>query len=301
MIPPESDFIARAYPFYASKPDLTEQDYACLVKFFACTSQLNGWGLDKDELQSRLIREKPTRFCDVNSIIYESFLRKHGAKDLNWGIKAPVLIASMDKISDVFPDACFIHIVRDGRDVCLSYKSVHAMGEHFGPNGILTAAMFWVDGLRRIESFRESRNLLQVRYEDLLSSTESTLGVICSFLHILPVANFHASNGFENVVIPDQFKNTIHKKLGERLDIGNRERYRKEMTRFSLFCFELFAAPYLKKYDYELIFNALGYSVFGIIRQPFYLAARIYNNWRYRLRDSIAYRRTLQSMSQELI
>ena len=57
------------------------------------------------------------------------------------GMKAPVLIACLDRIGAVFPQAKILHVVRDGRDVYLSYRQVHKSSpEKFGPKGILTAA-----------------------------------------------------------------------------------------------------------------------------------------------------------------
>ncbi|MBA3474240.1 MAG: sulfotransferase, partial [Rubrobacter sp.] len=44
----------------------------------------------------------------------------------------------MDLIQDLLPEARFIHVVRDGRDVALS-----SMGLWFGPDSIEEAARRW--------------------------------------------------------------------------------------------------------------------------------------------------------------
>lgn len=47
-IPHESEFIARAYPFYNNKQNFNEDDYQKIVKIFVKTSQNNGWAWQKN-------------------------------------------------------------------------------------------------------------------------------------------------------------------------------------------------------------------------------------------------------------
>lgn len=291
MIPPESHFIARAYPFYARKVNFTKGDYADAVALFMRTSQMNGWGLSESELRSTLERECPQSFCDINSRIYEEFLGEHGAGHTNWGIKAPALIASLNRILRVFPDALVLHLVRDGRDVCLSYLAVNEMGENFGPSGVLSSSLYWVDGLRRVEWLRNRSNCFEVRYEDLLANTDETLRRVGEYLGIDTAENGGAGARAGSMMISEHHRKTIHKKVGQAVDGNNYGKYRKAMPRASIFLFEMLAAPYLSKYGYEVTYPMLGSRVFGVIRQPMYLLARLYNNVRYGLRDVVAYGR----------
>ncbi len=97
-----------------------------ISKIFQLTSQLEqGWGMSESYLTSFLQKRSPQTFPEVNSVICEAFHRQENTDNLLWGIKAPVLIASLQRIQTVCPQAKIIHIVRDGRDAYLSYQRVH--------------------------------------------------------------------------------------------------------------------------------------------------------------------------------
>jgi hypothetical protein len=96
-----------------------------------------------------------------------------------WGDKTPPYRSQMPAIQAVVPEAHFIHIVRDGRDVALSYS-----GLWFGPSDEIEAqARFWVDQIRSTR--RDATALahyLEVRYEDLVMEPARTLRTICAWL-----------------------------------------------------------------------------------------------------------------------
>jgi len=290
-IPPESDFIARAYPFYNHRSSFTEEDYRKLSRIFFKTSQ-SAWKLDEATLFNVLKEKKPQSFGEINSLIYNTFLMKANAGKAQWGIKRPVLIASIDRIRSVFPDAKIIHIVRDGRDVALSYKSVHDVGQKFGPKSIFTCALYWADGLKRIDEV-SGNFVLEIRYEDLLTDTDNTLKSICRFIdiehNVEKFENYQNSN--KNTLLTcDTHNRTIHKKVKEGIDTSNINKYRYSMPKMKKIMFELLAAPYLIKYKYELEYSFLGASIWGVIRFPLYLASRLFNNLRYARRDRLIYK-----------
>ena len=61
-----------------------------------------------------------------------------------WGDKTPRYVESIPFISGLFPDARFVHLVRDGRDVALSYANVP-----FGPKTVARAASLWAKRVRK--------------------------------------------------------------------------------------------------------------------------------------------------------
>ncbi|MGH9436878.1 MAG: sulfotransferase family protein [Terriglobia bacterium] len=298
MIPPESDFIARAYPFYKNKVELHDDDYVRMIALFMVTSQMRGWNLKESYLMSVLAQERPKTYREVNSAICRSFLKEHGCNHQRWGVKAPVLIASVNRILKVFPNARIVHLVRDGRDVSLSYRSVHEMGQPFGPKRIFTCALYWVDGLRRIQKLKDRTKLLEIRYEDLLMHTDKTKTELFQFLDIGQSRGLDKVDESANMIIDHRHKNTIHKKIGNKLDVSNYEKYKIEMSRVAIFVFEMFAAPYLIKYDYEVSYRVLCNPAFGAIRMPLYLLARILNDIRYAVRDATRYRHAIRNVAR---
>jgi hypothetical protein len=86
-----------------------------------------------------------------------------------------------DQVLRIWPDARFIYMVRDGRDVA---RSCIAMG--WAAN-VWKAAEFWT---RAEESWKRLRERLtpdrytEIKYEDLILNTEAELARLCTFLGV---------------------------------------------------------------------------------------------------------------------
>lgn len=99
-----------------------------------------------------------------------------------WGDKTPEYLHHLKELYELFPDAQYIHIVRDGRDVALSNRE-----RHFGQGNFVTAALNWKHAIIKVEEFKsyvKPEQFLEIRYEDLLSFPEETFLRLIDFLHI---------------------------------------------------------------------------------------------------------------------
>jgi hypothetical protein len=97
-----------------------------------------------------------------------------------WGEKTPQHTLCWRHILEGFPELQLIHLVRDGRDVALSYKRTS-----FGPRHVYALALRWKQYLLAAEAARSQlgeKAFLQVRYEDLLSDPARELRRMCAFL-----------------------------------------------------------------------------------------------------------------------
>lgn len=292
MFPHESDFIARAYPFYANKL-LDKGDYPILVRFFMYSSQDYGWGMAESELLNEICNTAPRTFADLIELFNFIYLRHHHPDCIRWGNKTPVLIANIDRIYDVFPNAHVVHLVRDGRDVFLSYRTVHSdqnSSGAFGPKGVATAALYWIDGLRRVEAYAD--RVYELRYEDLLAQPSEVLQKLCKHLGLrfsdAMVEDYGSSSRNKDMVL-DIHKKTIHAKLSHGLDRSNTGKYLMKMTRWQRLVFETLTSPYLRKYSYPLEFPLVSSWIFAPLRWAVYVVARLFNNLRYGVRDKTIY------------
>ncbi len=98
-----------------------------------------------------------------------------------WGDKTPHYIAEIDVIYSLFPNAKFLHIIRDGRDVALSL-----LERNWGPNNLYSAARYWRklnEENELIGALQNEGKLYSLRYEDLLDETEEHVKNIYSFLN----------------------------------------------------------------------------------------------------------------------
>ena len=289
-IPRESDFVARAYPFFKDKTKYDTKDYELLAALFSKTSQDDGWEMETGYVKAFLEKNQPQSFADAFNEIFQAYCESENIETNNWAIKHPVLISSLDVLGSVYPVAKIVHMCRDGRDVYLSYKNIHEKsGVKFGPKGVVSNALYWVDGLRRVEEYQKENEVFEITYEGLLENTETELEKLCEFLDIRYCASMTQNYGKQRQEIPKSFSASIHKNLSKGLMIDNTKKYLSKMTKLQIFIYEIIASPYLKKYEYPLEYGFTASILFSPLRICLYSLARMINISRYRRRDKKTY------------
>jgi len=116
------------------------------------------------------------------ALILDSFYRDHGEQSgdefTGWGDKTPINTFIMDPIISVFPDARFVHMLRDGVDVVMSSLKygVQPSLEHM--------ARRWKEAVEVVDGFskRYPERCCEVRYENLVSDPEAVMEGVCAFL-----------------------------------------------------------------------------------------------------------------------
>ena len=162
-----------------------------------------------------------------------------------WGEKTPQHTLCWRTISAGFPGLQVIHLVRDGRDVALSYRTAF-----FGPKHIYPLARRWLEYLSAAEEARATlgdQAFLQVRYEDLVSDPELELRRICSFLGEEFVPSMLAFYQDNRTYHADQ-RNARNLRLP--VMSHNSGRWRTEMTAREVRIFEALAGASLLRYAY---------------------------------------------------
>jgi hypothetical protein len=96
-----------------------------------------------------------------------------------WGDKTPNYLTKLHRIQQVLPEAHFIHVIQDGRDVALSKQ-----GLWFGPGTSIEAqAADWMWCVREArQQAQRCPHYLEVRYEDIVTDTERALKTVCEFI-----------------------------------------------------------------------------------------------------------------------
>jgi hypothetical protein len=107
------------------------------------------------------------------------------------GDKSPGYVRSIPVLHRLWPGARFVHLIRDGRDVCLSALSWKKADRVFGeldtwPHEPVTTAALWWE--RSVRLGREAGRALpaglygEVRYEALVADPEAECRRLCAFL-----------------------------------------------------------------------------------------------------------------------
>jgi hypothetical protein len=171
-IPPETGFI----PAVAALPD----DDAARARLFDAVTGHKSWpdfGLDAEAFRAALAAIAPFRVADGIRAFYRTYAARHGKP--RFGDKSPAYLKRLHTVAAVLPEARFIHVIRDGRDVALSHREVW-----FGRDQPIDAHISnWREaiGKARARSVR-CRWYMEVRYEDLVREPERQLRRICGFI-----------------------------------------------------------------------------------------------------------------------
>jgi hypothetical protein len=180
-VPPESDFIPY---FFLRHPtaELSKQRVADLLHTvftrYRFVEEWQGEPPDPERFFSRMPERTAAAFLDE---LYRQYARQNGAE--RWGDKTPIYASYIDLIHGIYPEAQFIHIIRDARDAVLSMLDKYER-EEFHVD-IFFAARNWVRRIRKAQASgrRLGPNLYyELRYEDLVHKPEQELRAVCEFL-----------------------------------------------------------------------------------------------------------------------
>jgi hypothetical protein len=169
-----------------------------------------------------------------------------GQGKVRWGEKTPQHTLCWRTISAGFPGLRVLHLIRDGRDVALSYKAAF-----FGPKHVYSLARRWLQYLAAAEEAGAAlgeQAFLQVRYEDLVGDPERELRRICSFLgepFAPSMLAFHQASQAYHI---DQ-RNARNLRLP--IISHNSDKWRTGMTAREVRIFEALAGAALERYGYE--------------------------------------------------
>lgn len=175
-IPPESHFIP---PTWAVRAKYERPgggfDAARMVHDVAAGIRFKEWDLPvKLVLQGVQSLESPS-FAATVVAFFEAYASAQGKP--RWGDKTPGYSLELPLLARLFPDARFVHIVRDGRNVALSFLEVPK-----GPRRLAEAAEIWRHRVRVGRADGRGlgpRRYLEVRYEDLVTEPERELRRVC--------------------------------------------------------------------------------------------------------------------------
>ena len=147
---------------------------------------IRDWGLSVDDVAARVRSGMP--IGEAIAAIFEAYAAAAGKP--RWGDKTPMYMRHLELLDELFPDAQYVHLIRDGRDAALSFLQM--------PEGTFTRtwahptdaaefACLWrkeVGDARALGRRLGASRYHEVRYEELVASPEETVREICAFAAI---------------------------------------------------------------------------------------------------------------------
>jgi len=139
-------------------------------------------GICKDDILQELRNNHHQEFEKDTFIAICNAYKKRKRKTI-WIEKTPDNVRFIGKILSLFPNALFIYIIRDGRDVALSLEKVDWDWPY---HGYISNLAYWSDTTKKLSKNRhiKSTNTHHIKYEDLLDDPKYHITKVCQFINI---------------------------------------------------------------------------------------------------------------------
>lgn len=237
-IPGESRFVVRLADRYREKgfqPERFARDLENHERFA-------NWGLDRVDIEAAMTDPPAVDYPDAVRRLYTLYAAKQGKT--RFGDKTQSNIHRLPLLAELFPEARFVHAVRDGRDVALA---------HTDGTKIEQVAMSWK---RRVNAGRGAGQELgpdryiESRFEELIDDTEAAVRRICEFLDLpyeptMLTYYERADDIVSSTAVPDR-----HKDIFLPPTKGLRD-WRRELSDDQVARFEALAGDLLNDLGYE--------------------------------------------------
>jgi hypothetical protein len=205
------------------------------------------WDVPLEKVRARL--SDSTSIGEAIGTVYAVYAAERGKQ--RWGDKTPMYMQNLRLLERLFPDALFVHLIRDGRDAALSFLAM--------PKGIVTetwmhprnAADFacqWrteLKAARRLGDRVGSGRYLEVRYEDLVRDVKASLRTICE------LAGLPYEPGMADYVGKIDVSAKPHQQSLTRPPTPGLRDWRSEMPPRDVAAFESVAGDLLRELGYE--------------------------------------------------
>lgn len=190
-IPPETHFIPKLIREHNRSDDPAE----AAIETITTHRRWPDFNLAESDLRERIEALSDPTVANVLRAFYGLYAEREGKS--RWGDKSPPYVRKMRRINRFLPEARFVHLIRDGRDVALSLVEVE-----WGPSTVAEAAEKWVGWIERAR--RQAKRIphyVEARYEDLVADPEPVLRRVCELVEL----------DFSSEML------TYHERAGERM------------------------------------------------------------------------------------
>jgi hypothetical protein len=178
-IPPETSFVVAASALNESDGDLRARFVETITAFPAGAPNWQDFGLAREALAEAVQALDPFTVADGLRAFYRLYAQRFGKS--RWGEKTPDYSLHIGAIAALLPEARFVHLIRDGRDVAASWRQQwFSPGDE--PEVLARAWAGRVDAARSAGSGRA--HYIEVFYEDLVARPEPELRRLCGFLDL---------------------------------------------------------------------------------------------------------------------
>ncbi|MEQ6120044.1 sulfotransferase [Reichenbachiella sp. MALMAid0571] len=251
FLPPEQYFIGNSiikFQLYNHIlwRDLVKIIYGELVK----ETGSHSWNFDPGIItnQAFLFEGEQRNMENILHHIYSNCAGQNGKSNVLWGDSTPMNTRYLNEIYSCFPNAKYIFLVRDGRDVTAAYKKgkPETFDKLINPEH---SSDLWIKSIKKYNWLKKRTNVLLVKYEDLVSTPETELKKIIHYLN----REFDTEMlNFQNKV-PDikEYQESHHKNLHTPIKTTSIGQWKELLNASEKELVSEKLNPYLKQFNYQ--------------------------------------------------
>ena len=270
----ESSFIPKLYRRFEDFGDLTDRDkFDNFFRFIENTYFIKS--LLSNPKYSSIDSEKwfhaigDASFPEVIAAFF--ILHAQCDKKTIWGDKSPHYMNEISLLKQLFPEAKFIHIIRDVRDNCLSIQKTWG-------KSLYLSAQLWTESLKKCtnDGNRIKYDFLELTFEDLITSPTEYLERICHFL------NIHYEEQMNELAAPSE--NYGDAKGTTKILSNNKEKWKQSLSRRQIEKIESIGYEILLEKGYCIHYASEKEGV-GDIERKWLKLLDSYSRFRFDVRD----------------
>lgn len=226
------------------------------------------WELDLENLRKRIANlPENTTYGEICKQVYVSSKSFHLKKYLKLIVdKNPIYAIMIPLLKEIYPNAKFIHLVRDYRG------NVNSIFTIYKKISIKKLGQSWVMTNREIEKAKslQPNNFITLRYEDLLDNPKAELTKLTDFFNLEFHPNmltYHeriseAISAYVNRSPNEKVRKvreigiaTVHKNLSKPLKNSFKDKWKETFSKKQIEILEQYCDSFGKKYGYEKTTN----------------------------------------------
>lgn len=261
IIPPECGFIQWWHSKYKDIKEYSLESTNNFVEDILSSKKIETWKIDARELKGFLHANKPKNYALLSALVYQHYSLQSKRNCNRWGDKNNYYIQHLKLLSQIYPDATYVYIVRDLRDIICSYKAlkkIQSSSLYFPviPKNIELIIAQWIDNNNKALLFFNKINknkVIFIRYEDLVNQPLLEIKNISDRLGIQfskNMLNYHITNKHK-AIEPIEFLSWKEKTL---LPLDNKSvgKYKSQLSRLEKVKATSKGFKLLSKFKYEL-------------------------------------------------
>ncbi len=225
-IPPESYVIPKVIRIFQAYNFLPwEQLCSLIIGEFQSYKEFYTWSTDlsKAAIKVRNLPASKRTLANLIDLIYREYSIQAGFKGDIWGDKTPINSIYSGRILKVFPEAKYIHLIRDPRAVAVSYRESKLYPD------LESGIRFWMAANKNIFKYRNKVNMINISYEELVVQPEISLRRICKGCNIrFSMQMIEHYSKFER--LGDTLVHAHHQNAGKKITSEFKDKWKEKVS-----------------------------------------------------------------------